>query len=79
MKYKQLIEHKRSRISRLQEDLNETLESCPHEEDGESWLEEKSSYFGGSYYDAAYTDYWVQCKVCKKRSEITTVNHGGYG
>lgn len=54
--------------------LKELLVKCQHEE-----IEEQSSYCSGSYYDKASTDYWNQCKLCGKRSPITTEMHSYYG
>jgi len=54
--------------------LTELMKQCTHEE-----LEEKSSYFGGSYNDKAYTEYWMQCKLCGERGPKTTNMHSYYG
>ena len=39
----------------------------------------KESYFGGSYYDKAYTDHWNECEICGAKSEVTTEYHSWYG
>jgi hypothetical protein len=49
-------------------------ELCPHTE-----VESKSTYYDGSYYDKAYTNHWIECKCCGKKSEITTETHSWYG
>jgi len=54
--------------------IKQLLESCTHEE-----IEVKSSYFPGSYYDKACTDYWNRCKLCGATSEKTTDEHSYYG
>ena len=71
----QQVSRKRKLIEKHQKELRELLSTCNHE----GHIEEKSSYFSGSYYDKAYTDYWNQCKLCGERSEVTTVNHSWYG
>ena len=74
LKLKLQINRKIKTIAKHQSILQDLKDQCPHEE-----LEVKSSYFGGSYYDTAYTDTWNQCKLCGKRSEIATERHGWYG
>lgn len=54
--------------------LKDILVNCPHEE-----IERKESYCSGSYYDKASTDYWNECKLCGKRSAVTTEMHSYYG
>lgn len=72
--FKTKVESQRELIREQQEILNTLLEGCPHEE-----VETKSSYFSGSYYDLAYTDYWNECLLCGARSERTTREHNHYG
>ena len=81
LEFKKKIEQQRQVVARKQAladkqrvILNTMLADCPHEE-----VTEKSFYFEGSYYDNAYTDYWNECKLCGKRSEVTTKMHSWYG
>jgi len=68
------------KIVDLQLELNQVAvrieESCDHPEE---YIEEKSSYYDGDYYNTAYTKTWRQCTICGEKSEITTKNHGWYG
>lgn len=74
IEFKRVVETQRNLIKEQQGILNSMLEGCPHEE-----VETKSSYFSGSYYDLAYTDYWNECLLCGARSERTTREHNHYG
>jgi len=74
IKLKLQINRKIKTIAKHEKLLRELKEQCPHEE-----VEEKSSYFSGSYYDTAYTDIWNQCRLCGQRSEVTRQGHGWYG
>lgn len=69
------IERKRKLIKKHQDELARLYSQCTHE----GHVERKSSYFGGSYYDKAYTEYWNQCKLCGAKSETTTQEHSYYG
>lgn len=62
-------------IRKHQKELEELHNRCPHI----GTVEEKSSYYSGSYTDHAYTRYWNQCTLCGKRSEDTVKEHGYYG
>ena len=62
-------------IQKHKKELNELYDQCNHH----GTVEQKSSYFSGSYYDTAYTRYWAQCTVCGKKSEDVTKDHGWYG
>ena len=42
-------------------------------------VDSKNSYFGGSYYDTAYTDYWTECTICGAKSPVTTKYHSYHG
>lgn len=68
------VQRKRELIQKHQEQLKNLLNKCPHDD-----IERKSHYHPGTYYDKAYTDYWNECKVCGKRSEVTTIEHSYYG
>ena len=81
IEYKKRVETQRKVIARKQklvdaqkDILKEILTGCNHEE-----IEQKESYFSGSYYDKAYTEEWNQCKLCGERSPITTIKHSWYG
>lgn len=71
----QAVIRKRKLIKKHQEELEQMLEACTHE----GFVEQKSSYFGGSYYDHAYTRYWAQCTLCGRKSEETVKEHSYYG
>ena len=75
MTLEQKVNAKRKLISKHQKELRELLATCTHE----GHVVEKSSYFSGSYYDKAYTDYWNECSLCGERSEVTTKMHSYYG
>ena len=62
-------------IRKHQKELQEIYDNCNHH----GVVEQKSSYFPGSYNDHAYTRYWAQCTVCGKKSEDVTKDHGWYG
>jgi hypothetical protein len=53
----------------------EVEDSCHHPEEH---LVAKSNYYGGDYLNTSYTEYWTQCTICLKCSEITTESHGSY-
>ena len=74
MNQRKVLEVKQALADKQRTILKELLTECPHEE-----IEQKSSYFEGSYYDKAYTEYWNQCKLCGKTSEKTTNMHSWYG
>lgn len=58
----------------LRDEISELHKSCTHEE-----LDEKESYFSGSYDERASTNYWNQCKLCGAKSKTTTITHSYYG
>jgi ribosomal protein S14 len=62
-------------IHKHQKELQEIYDQCNHH----GTVEEKSSYFSGSYNDHAYTRYWNQCTVCGMKSEDVIKEHGYYG
>ena len=68
------IDRAQNRITKLQEEKTALYKECPH-----THIELKSSYFSGSYYDKAYTDYWNECSVCGAKSETTTKMSSYYG
>lgn len=71
----QQIKRKLKLIAKHQLELKELYGLCTHEHS----MEDKSSYFSGSYNDTAYTDYWSQCRLCGYRTPTTTKDHGYYG
>lgn len=71
---RKVVARKQALADKQRDILEDMLTNCPHEE-----IESKSSYFSGSYYDKASTDYWNECKLCRNRSEITTEMHSYYG
>lgn len=75
MTLEQKINRKLKTISKHRKELQELYDQCTHE----GYVEQKSSYFSGSYYDHAYTRYWNQCKLCGAKGPETTKEHGYYG
>jgi chromosome segregation ATPase len=76
-RYKKLssqIARAEARLSALRMEEKELFKECPHNE-----TERKSYYVSGTYNDTAYTEYWVECKVCGLKSEKAIKNHGYYG
>lgn len=73
-KQQKVINRKRKLVNAQIAIFDAMLVNCQHEE-----VEQKSSYFEGSYYDKAYTDYWCQCKLCGKKSEKKHESHSWYG
>ena len=71
----QKVNAKRKLIAKHWKELKELLATCTHE----GYVVQKSRYFEGSYYDKAYTDYWSECSLCGKRSEVITKMHNYYG
>lgn len=71
---RKVVARKQALADKQRDILKEMLAHCTHEE-----IESKSSYYSGSYYDKASTDYWNECKLCGERSEITTETHSYYG
>jgi hypothetical protein len=71
----QKVTAKRKLIAKHTAELMELLKTCTHE----GHVEQKSSYFGGSYNDHAYTRYWNQCMFCGERGPETVKDHGYYG
>lgn len=65
---------KKNLIAKHNNAIKKLLEECTHDE-----VEKKSEYFGGSYYDKAHTEYWVECTLCGAKSERTTETHSWYG
>ena len=81
LEFKKQVEAQRKVVARKQKlvdaqsiILKDLLVNCPHEE-----INEESSYFSGSYYDKAYTEYWNRCALCGERSEKTLRMHSWYG
>jgi hypothetical protein len=62
-------------IRKHQKELQELYDQCNHH----GMVEEKSSYYSGSYTNTAYTRYWNQCTLCGKKSEEIIKEHGWYG
>lgn len=54
----------------------ELVNVCQHDK---KYLKDKESYFSGSYYDTAYTDYWTVCTLCGECSETKAKQHSWYG
>lgn len=73
-KRRKQINKAQEKVDQKREDLKVFLKDCPHDK-----IEEKSSYFPGSYNDKAYTTKWNQCALCQARSESITVEHIYYG
>lgn len=65
---------KRNLINKHNTAIQKLLEECTHDE-----VEKKSEYVSGTYYDKAYTEYWVVCTLCGAKSERTTETHSWYG
>lgn len=75
MTFEQQIQRKLKLIEKHQLELKQMYAQCTHE----GTMEEKSSYFSGSYYDTAYTEYWSQCRICGHRTPYTRKDHSYYG
>lgn len=75
MTLEQKVAAKRKLIAKHQGELAQMLEACTHE----GHIEEKSSFFSGSYNDTAYTRYWTQCSLCGRKGQDTIKEHGYYG
>lgn len=75
MNLEQKVNRKRKIIEKHSRELRELLLTCDHV----GYVEEKSSYFSGSYTDKAHTTYWNQCTLCGARSENTIKEHNYYG
>ena len=73
-KQRKIIARKDALADKQRAILKELITNCPHEE-----VVEKDSYYSGSYYEKAYTEYWQQCTLCGKRGEKNTVMHSYYG
>lgn len=73
-KQHKVIKRKQELLDREREKLKKIIINCSHEE-----VEQKSSYFSGSYYDKACTTYWNQCKLCGTKSEEWDDTHSYYG
>ena len=65
---------KRKLIKKHNDAIKELLETCTHDE-----VTQEQYYFGGSYLDQAYTEYWNTCVLCGTTSERTHKSHGYYG
>lgn len=76
--FTKVLEAKLEAYAQLSRDIawlkDEIKEICPHTE---TYIER--SYFSGSYYDKAYTDYTRYCSTCKKKLEKWDEGHGYYG
>ncbi len=73
-KQRKVVAQKQALVDKQTKILKEMLSACTHEE-----LKVESSYFGGSYYDHASTEYWNRCTLCGERGESTTISHSYYG
>lgn len=71
--YKKLVERKRKLIVKNQNELQKLLNLCPHLE-----IQYNSKYYPGGYDYKAETHEWNECKLCKKKSEITITTHAFY-
>lgn len=71
---KKLVEKRKKQLSIKNEELRELIGECTHQE-----TVEKSVYVEGSYYDKAYTTYYVCCSLCNKKLSSTTETHSWYG
>jgi hypothetical protein len=72
--FEKKVNRKRTLIAKHNVELAELLKTCTHER-----VEEKSSYYGGSYTNTAYTRYWNQCMICGTCGPETVKEHGWYG
>lgn len=77
LEQKLVLTEKITNLTKEREDLCGKIRAICHHP--ESHVVEKKYYFGGSYYDTAYTDYWRECTICGEKSQTTTKNHGYYG
>lgn len=75
MTLEQQINRKRKLISKHEAELKSLYATCTHE----GYVEKKSRYWGGSYYDKAHTTHWNQCTLCGAKSEDTIEEHSYYG
>lgn len=75
MTLEQKINAKRKLIYKHKKELEELLSTCDHQ----GYVVTKSSYFSGSYYDKAYTNYWNECSLCGATSDKVTDQHNYYG
>ena len=75
MTFEQQVNRKLRLIAKHEAELKTLYTKCTHEDT----MEEKSSYFSGSYNDTAYTTYWSQCRICGHRTKETVKDHGYYG
>lgn len=71
--FEQQVAAKRKLIADHTLELAALLRTCPH-----TLVQPKQNYYEGGYLNTAYTEYWTECEVCSKRSEITTKDHGHY-
>lgn len=71
---KNQIKSKQKHMQKLLKEVSDLFKQCPHHE-----IEPKEQYFEGGYDYTAYTEKWNECKLCHKKSNITTIEHGRYG
>lgn len=74
IEYKKSVERKRKLVSKHQQELDELLSKCPHEE-----IVHMKKYVPGGYLNTDYTRHWNECTLCHERSPETIENHGSYG
>jgi hypothetical protein len=75
MTLEQQINRKLKTIEKHRKQLQELYDQCTHE----GYVEKKSRYFSGGYYDKAHTTYWNQCTLCGMKSADTVEQHNYYG
>lgn len=73
-KQRKVIARKQALVKKQQDIMAELLSGCTHEE-----LVEENYHFSGSYYDKAYTDHWMRCKLCSAKGPVTSERHSWYG
>lgn len=72
--YKKRVDVARKKADLAYSRVKELVDECTHDETFEN-----EHYFGGSYLDTDYTDYWDECVVCGKSFNKRHVGHGSYG
>ena len=72
--FKEELDAIRQQAGEAMAKVHDHLAKCPHEK-----LEQKTYYFDGSYDNLAYTDYWDECVICKKKFNERTQTHSWYG
>lgn len=76
IQFKKILVRKQRLAKKYQSEIKELLENCPHPQDE---IIPKESYFSGSYDTKAYTHYWLECSLCRRRFDETIETHGWYG